>query len=56
MIQWIKICPTLGGSIELKHMWAPLVWEEESDSFREKKIISDEISAVEFTQMNFNRR
>ena len=24
-------------SIELKYMWAPHLWEEKSDSFKEKK-------------------
>ena len=30
--------------------------EEGSDSFERKKVISSEISTVELTQMNFNRR
>ena len=42
-------------SIWLKSMWVSQLWKEGSDSFRKKKIISSEISAVEFTQINFNR-
>ena len=43
-------------SIESYLMWAPNLWEERSDSFRKKKIISSEISTVELIQMDFNRR
>ena len=58
IIQRVKIMPNFKGFLFIgsKLMWAPHLWEERSDSFRRKKIISNEISAVGLTQMNFNCR
>ena len=43
-------------SIDSKLMWASHLWEEESDTFGKKKIISSEISIVRLTQIDFNNR
>ena len=58
IIQQVKNLPNFIYflSIGSKIMWVPHIWEERSDSFRRKKINLSEISAVGFTQMNFNCR
>ena len=58
MIKWEKNIINFRGvlSVRSKPMWIPHLWEDGSDSFRGKKIISSKILVVKFTQMNFNRR